>query len=137
AASGAPPRSRAERAQAIRRVRQSLQTAPSAATQRGEAEVAVSRLQRVVRAAEDANVMEWVALVSALLVLLAGSLYHAARQELLAGAVTGTWDLRVTLTDVFCVAVLVVTCAYMSGMASAPLVGGMWAQCRKQGRRGR
>ncbi|MFN3502087.1 MAG: hypothetical protein ACK4ZJ_07495 [Allorhizobium sp.] len=123
------PRTRAERAEVIRRVRHSLQVrdTPTVTEQRG---VAVSRLQRLVWAAEDANVMEWVALVSALLVLLAGSLYHAARQELLAGAVTGTYDLRVTLADVFCVSVLVVTCVYMSGMASAPLVGSLWVQLR-------
>ncbi|MFN3500537.1 MAG: hypothetical protein ACK40A_19250, partial [Pannonibacter indicus] len=36
--------------------------------------------------------------------------------------------LRVTLTDVFCVAVLVATCTYMCVMASAPLLGGLWRQ---------
>lgn len=78
-------------------------------------------LSRIAAAAEDANVMEWVALVSALVVLLSALVYHAARQELVMGTEAHVLNLRLFLTDLLCVSLLLVTCGYMTFMAMAPL----------------
>lgn len=79
--------------------------------------------------------MEWIALVSALLVLLSAMMYHAAKQEMVIGNESESLNVRrLLLVDLVCVSLLVVTvtCAYMLAMASAPLLGTAWRALRRQ-----
>lgn len=89
-------------------------------------------LKRVVAAAEDANAMEWVALVSSLLVLLSALMYHAARREIVTGTETHTLNVQLFVTDALCVTLLMATCTYMTVVSAAPLLRAAWRAARRQ-----